>query len=231
MGEIVVGEIGKMVVRPQRRLLTELAASGLAVALAAAALSVLKQEPSEPAPFVLPIVDQATGKILDRFGENRPAEQNAAPRPVSSVALFAPGVDLGPELTVLVAVAGSPVVAAPPIRIAERNETSRPIEAAGQNTPVAAARAEPRSRATPARPAAGKRVLVAELAPLPPPRPEGLDDGKAATSAPAAAADVSGQERPSFFGWSFPSEIVPTGRKVLKRVASLSGAMLDRLTP
>jgi hypothetical protein len=218
MGEILVSEIGKVGIEPRRRLMTEVVASAVALVLAASALSALKQEPPafQAVVSIAPIVDRSTGKIVDRFGEKALAEL-AEPRPAqNSVTLFAPGVDLGPALTALIASAE------------RREETAQSVQVAAQDTPApAVSRAIAKSR-TPAR-ASVKAVVVADAAPLPPPRPETLGPEPAQASALVAEASVT--EPSGLFGWRLPAEILPTGQKVLRQVASLSGAVLDRLTP
>jgi hypothetical protein len=102
------------------------------------------------------------------------------------------------------------------------------VQVAALDTPApAVSRATAKSR-TPAR-AGVKAVVVAEAAPLPPARPETF--GSEPAQAPALVAEASANDASSLFGWRLPAEILPTGQKVLKQVASLSGAVLDRLTP
>jgi hypothetical protein len=221
MGEIVVSDIGKVRIEPRRRLMTEVIASGVALVLACTALSVLKQEPSAAQiASVPPIVDRSTGKIVDRFGEKALTDVSESRPAQTSLALFAPGVDLGPAMTALLANAD------------RQDSRARPIQIAAQDTPApVVSSATSRVAATPrATPRAGvKPVQVAATAPLPPPRPEALAAEPA--TAPTLVAEAAPKEPSGLFGWRLPSEIVPTGQKVLKQMASLSGAVLDKLTP
>lgn len=214
MGEIRVSEIGTMAVRTERRFVAEVVACGVAVGLASLAFSVLRQDAPAPlATSTAPMVDAVTGKIVDRFGPTAVAEIVLERRTVNSVALFAPGLDLGPGLTAIVAHAERAATEARPTQVAE---------AAASRPPSVAAKA----RTAPSRPVmVGKAAPVGETAPLPPPRPEAL---VAETLAMATTDESVAKQSTGLFGWSLPGELVPTGRKVLRHVASLGDTVLDQ---